>query len=223
MNGSKARIVGWLTNEKRLPIVVVRVRHHSTERVASVGGCPVTSHRLDCPETYGTHKCSQLFDHSGPHYCVCVKGEQRMWQDGEQAPLSAFRPDLIKAEARSRTSGARSNLIYLASPYTHDDERVEQQRYEDVSATCAWFARQGEHVYSPIAHWHPIALAHTMPTHAHYYQDMDEAMIRACDEFFVLTIDGWTESIGVQSEMAYAQSINRVIQFVWPNGVTVRG
>lgn len=54
--------------------------------------------RLDCPETYGTHKCSQLFNHPGPHYCVCVKGEQRMWKDDEKAPLSAFRPDLIRSE-----------------------------------------------------------------------------------------------------------------------------
>lgn len=114
-------------------------------------------------------------------------------------------------------------MIYLASPYTHNDEDVERERYEDVSAVCARFARLGEHVYSPIAHWHPIALAHTMPTHHHYYQDMNEAMIQACDEFFVLVIDGWFRSKGVRAEIDYAESIDRVIQFVYRDGATIRG
>ena len=51
-------------------------------------------------------------------------------------------------------------MIYLASPYTHDDPNVERERYESVCTVCAKFARLGKHVYSPIAHWHPIALAH---------------------------------------------------------------
>lgn len=54
--------------------------------------------KLECPESYGTHRCSQLNKHTGLHYCVCVKGEQKSWRTGELAPLSAFRPDLIKAE-----------------------------------------------------------------------------------------------------------------------------
>jgi hypothetical protein len=52
----------------------------------------------DCPESYGTHRCSQLKGHEELHYCVCVKGEQRKWRTGAKASLLDYRPDLITKE-----------------------------------------------------------------------------------------------------------------------------
>ena len=105
-------------------------------------------------------------------------------------------------------------MIYLASPYTHSNKDIELERYADVSLVCARFARLGEHVYSPIATWHPIALAHKMPTDSGYYRSMNEAMIRVCDQFFVLMLDGWFRSKGVQAEIDYAESIGSVPQYI---------
>ena len=53
--------------------------------------------RLDCPETYGTHKCSQLNGHEDFHYCVCVDGGTMRWKTGARAPLSAYNPKLLQA------------------------------------------------------------------------------------------------------------------------------
>ena len=83
-----------------------------------------------------------------------------------------------------------------------------------MSVVCAKFARLEEHVYSPIAHWHPIALAYKLPTDSGYYRSMNEAMIRVCDQFFVLMLDGWHKSIGVQAEIDYAESIGSVPQYI---------
>jgi hypothetical protein len=105
-------------------------------------------------------------------------------------------------------------VIYLASPYTHPDKAVEQQRYEAVSAVCAKLARKGDHVYSPIAHWHPIALAHNMPTDHVYYKLANEAMIQLCSDMLVLRLPGWRESKGVQAEIDYARSIGCWVAYI---------
>jgi len=48
-------------------------------------------------------------------------------------------------------------LIYLASPYSHPDPSVRQERYEAACKATAAMMRQGYHVYSPIAATHPPA------------------------------------------------------------------
>jgi len=47
-------------------------------------------------------------------------------------------------------------MIYLASPYTSDDPAVRQQRFEAACRAAAAMIRQGQTVFSPIAHSHAI-------------------------------------------------------------------
>ena len=48
-------------------------------------------------------------------------------------------------------------MIYLASPYSHPDAVVREQRFRDVCLAAARLIRAGQIVFSPIAHSHPIA------------------------------------------------------------------
>lgn len=47
-------------------------------------------------------------------------------------------------------------LIYLASPYSHEDASVRQERYEIVSRVTALLISRGYVVFSPIAYSHPL-------------------------------------------------------------------
>lgn len=105
-------------------------------------------------------------------------------------------------------------MIYLASPYTHDSKDVEHERYEAVAKVCAKLARSGDHVYSPIAHWHPIAVEHDMPTDFHWYRAMNESMISRCDSVWVLMLPGWQESKGVKHEIDFANSLGKVVIYL---------
>jgi hypothetical protein len=109
-------------------------------------------------------------------------------------------------------------MIYLASPYTHADPVIREQRFEAACARAAYLLQVGLHVYSPIAHTHPIAVRHNLPKGFEFWQNFDFDMIERCSTLEVLCIDGWEQSVGVQAELAYAARLDRHITFSTPDG-----
>ena len=97
-------------------------------------------------------------------------------------------------------------MIYIASPYTHKNKKVMQQRYEEVVALCAYLAKEGHSVYSPIAHWHPIALLHDLPRDKAWWKVVDEDMIVIAKQLWVLMLDGWRASKGIAREILFAKN-----------------
>ena len=73
----------------------------------------------------------------------------------------------------------------------------------------------GDLVFSPIAHTHPIA-AYGLPGDWSFWQAYDRAMLECCNELAVLQLDGWSESIGVQAEIAIAKELNLSVRFITP-------
>lgn len=101
-------------------------------------------------------------------------------------------------------------MIYLASPYSHPDPAVREQRYQTVCFACAKLMKEGNLVYSPIAHTHGICLAGGGSQTAFiHWEKLDKEMIRLCDQFWILRMEGWENSEGIKSELAYAMSIGR--------------
>jgi len=95
-------------------------------------------------------------------------------------------------------------LIYLASPYTHKDPQVQQQRYELAMEAVAEFLRQGEFVYSPIVHCHEMAKRHSLPTDYQFWWNYNVDFMDSAQSIYVLCIDGWKESAGVRKEIEFA-------------------
>jgi len=50
-------------------------------------------------------------------------------------------------------------MIYLATPYSHDDPEVMEERFALVTATAAQLMLAGYVVYSPITHGHAVQVA----------------------------------------------------------------
>ncbi len=113
----------------------------------------------------------------------------------------------------------RSGLItYLASPYSHPDASVRTARYEAACLVAGVMMRRGDHVFSPIAHHHPIAARHGLSTGFDYWEAYDLAMLSRCDRLAVLAIDGWRESVGVQAEIAMAVRLGLPTTYVDTEG-----
>jgi nucleoside 2-deoxyribosyltransferase len=104
-------------------------------------------------------------------------------------------------------------MIYLASPYTSDDPAVRQARFEAACRAAAAFIRRGHVVFSPVAHSHCIA-QHGLPVDWGFWERHDRRFLAACDELWVLTLDGWRESRGVQAEMTIARALGKPVRFV---------
>lgn len=107
------------------------------------------------------------------------------------------------------------SLIYLASPYSHDDHNVREMRFLSACAAAASLMRQGKHVYSPIAHTHPIA-KFGLPLDWSFWGEYDRKFLAVCESMIVLMLDGWDKSKGVSAEMQIAKDMNIPITFMEP-------
>lgn len=107
------------------------------------------------------------------------------------------------------------SLIYLASPYSHGDPIVREMRFLSACAAAADLMRQGKHVYSPIAHTHPIA-RFGLPLDWDFWSEYDRKFLAVCESMIVLMLDGWEQSKGVSAEMQIARDLNIPITFMEP-------
>lgn len=92
-------------------------------------------------------------------------------------------------------------MIYLASPYSHSDPVMRHARFDRICRIAARLMKQGHHVFSPIAHTHPIAMAGDLPTGWDYWQEYDRQILAACSELWICTMNGWRHSNGVKGEI----------------------
>lgn len=98
-------------------------------------------------------------------------------------------------------------FCYLASPYTHPDKQVRQERYLAACRKAAELMLQGEVMFCPIAHSHPIA--ECMPdgkaVDGDFWKKQDAPYIELCDKLIVYMLPGWEASSGIRHEIEVAQ------------------
>ena len=110
-------------------------------------------------------------------------------------------------------------MIYLASPYTHRDRAVCEQRFNDACFTAAALMRAGFSVFSPIVHSHPL-VRYGLPIEWEFWQAHDCKHLRRCDSMIVLTLDGWKLSRGVQAEINLAIAMDLPIHYFSPETIS---
>jgi len=104
-------------------------------------------------------------------------------------------------------------LIYLASPYSHSEESIREDRFRAACHASGGMMRVGYRVFSPIAHTHPIAVRCDLPKGWDFWQEYDRVMIEASSHLIVLMIDGWMDSKGVDAERRIAESLDMPVYF----------
>jgi hypothetical protein len=108
------------------------------------------------------------------------------------------------------------NKIYLASPYTHEDPAIMEERYLAVCLKASQLINEGHFVYSPIAHWHPIAKLYDLPRDWNFWKKMDRKAISILDEVWILKLEGWSTSIGLGNEVLIARELHKPYIFIDP-------
>lgn len=95
-------------------------------------------------------------------------------------------------------------LVYLATPYSHPNPVVRQHRFEQACRAAARWQQKGQLVFSPIAHSHSLTEYEELPQGWDFWRDWCLATLGRCDRLWVLQLDGWEQSRGVQAEIQIA-------------------
>ena len=95
-------------------------------------------------------------------------------------------------------------LIYLASPYAHPSNRVQEARLEAVRYVCGQMVNEGKIVMSPLVYLGELAFKGVHPPQGWYAYDLQ--LLARSDELIVLQLPGWEDSKGVMVEIAGAQT-----------------
>lgn len=112
-------------------------------------------------------------------------------------------------------------MIYIASPYSHLQKRVENQRYNEVVRYFVWLCAKAEYrgsfIFSPIIHCHWPSVWYSLPTSAAFWADYNFKIIQACSHMHVLAIEGWEKSKGVQHEIKLGKLNSIEMSLVTPD------
>ena len=101
-----------------------------------------------------------------------------------------------------------TRLAYIAAPYSATSPEMMQLRANQAMAFSAWLWSRGIcYPLSPVAMWHEAATRCDLPTDAASWTACNTAYFSACDVMYLLKLDGWRESVGVEMEMEWARAI----------------
>lgn len=113
-----------------------------------------------------------------------------------------------------------SKLVYLASPYTHENTKKMKTRFVQICKVAALLQRKGIFVLCPIASSHPIATyGNIVNTDWEYWKKLDTTFISHCDEVWITMLDeDWQKSVGMRAEALYAHAHSIPVRLINKKG-----
>ena len=122
--------------------------------------------------------------------------------------------------------GGKGRIIYLASPYTHEDPDVRRSRYRTACEAAAWLMRRGDVVFCPVAHSHAVSVESMLtnpppprridPCNREFWLKQDLPILALCSELCILAIPGFAMSKGIQAEVAAAIWLSIPVTYLFP-------
>jgi len=108
-------------------------------------------------------------------------------------------------------------VVYLSIPYSGK----ETASFNTANEIAWWAIKAGCVPYSPITHSHPIATqcASDEENCWEVWGPIDKEMIGRCDELWVIILDGWEESVGVQQEIKWAWGMGKKVRYLDPRSL----
>ena len=104
--------------------------------------------------------------------------------------------------------------IYLASPYSHPDPDTLERRFEAACRGAAELMEEGNIVFSPIVHSHPVEKLGMEQTYGwEFWKHQDIEFLKDADKVVVLMLDGWEDSIGVSEEIRIAEAAGIPVEY----------
>lgn len=169
---------------------------------------------------------NDIFKETKKHYITCfmlsneIKGllkvlepekcESWQWFDLNNLPSPLFLPlqNLLKETSLKKLYSSffpRQKIAYLACPYAHNDLSVMELRLKIVTQVASRLHLKNLYVFSPLTHNIPL-MEHGPKQSWERWKSFDLSMLVKSDALYVLKLNGWEQSQGVQEEMAIAKT-----------------
>jgi hypothetical protein len=95
-------------------------------------------------------------------------------------------------------------LIYLACPFRHSDPFVQRKRCAAAHFIAAQLSLEGKHVFSPLTHNELLIDIIQDAVPGEQWMQLDLAILSHCKYLYILKMDGWKLSKGVERETLFA-------------------
>ena len=111
-------------------------------------------------------------------------------------------------------------MIYLAVPHTHDCSYVMAARRHLVDSAALYFIREGKCVFSPISMSHALTDYNVGKgiTHEQWLKQ-DAPFLETAGHLYILTLEGWEQSLGVEHERRVAKAREIPIKLLDPAAI----
>lgn len=104
-------------------------------------------------------------------------------------------------------------MIYLVSPYSHEQESVRHRRFLQARDYTYYALARGVSLFSPIVYGHQFSREYGAGTAHEDWLTFNCDMMDAAECLWVLKLDGWETSRGVQHEIEYAEHNGKPIVY----------
>lgn len=103
--------------------------------------------------------------------------------------------------------------LYLASPYTNKSPTVREKRFVAISITASQLTLVGYNIYSPILNGHIMSQYIHFPRKYDFWAARDRQFIEWCDRFYIVKLEGWEQSKGIEKEIEAAKELRKPIVY----------
>ena len=108
----------------------------------------------------------------------------------------------------------RKTIEYIAIPYTSVDKKVRKFRIEVSDYFYVKLMADGHIVYAPISHNGRVAEKYELPKEWKFWRRIDSEFLKVSKKLWVVRLDGWQTSIGVQTEIRMAKRLKIPIEYL---------
>lgn len=104
-------------------------------------------------------------------------------------------------------------VIFLAMPYQHSDPKVVEKRIEILHDVIAFLMKSNKIAIAPCLN-HSVVKRAKIQIDPQYWAAYSAAHIPICSRMFVLTMEGWDQSSGIEGEIQLAKKFKIPVEFV---------
>ena len=110
----------------------------------------------------------------------------------------------------------KGTKLYLGLPYSDNNSKVMQYRFEVANQIAAELMNMGYYVFSPISHSHPISVQCGLPGDYFYWKKWNRSFLEWAEVLIVVKLEGWKRSEGLNGEVDVISVLGKPVITVNP-------
>ena len=116
----------------------------------------------------------------------------------------------------------KNQLVFIATPYSHSDPTIVEQRRKTVGNVCARLIEKGVHPISPGLYGLSLMeFKAKEDTSWESWSDLCIAILKKCSAMFIIDVKDWEKSNGVKGELEKALLLDIPVYLLNPETLEI--